>query len=219
MPKSLFQKIFLGKTVLEKYFSEINGEITVVEDIFGQKEIICGGVVQTGPLVKKLWQRGIQELKKRKIKPKNCLILGLGGGNLAKIVSQTWPEAKIKGVEIDPQILEIGKKYFELEKIKNLQVLLGDALNTENYLSKTDLFDLILVDIYQGKEYPKLAEKKNFFLRLKKFLSKNGVAVFNRLSLKGLEFNLQQFYQDLSSIFPRVWIKKTTTNFLVFCQK
>jgi len=37
----------------------------------------------------------------------------------AKIISEKFPNAKITGIEIDPMMVEIGKKYFGLEKIFN----------------------------------------------------------------------------------------------------
>jgi len=247
--KSFLTKFFKGYEVLETVNSPINGEISVVEDFVGHREIKIGGITQSGWLVRKLWKVGITAIKSKQLTLNNCLILGLGGGDAAKIINKKWPKARITGVEIDQKVVEVGKKYFGLDKIKNLEIVVGDAIDyVENpdpqspvtnhqslvpnhqspvtspqspiasHQSPVAKYDLILVDLYQGKEYPKRAEKDAFINALKEILAKDGVVIFNRLSYQEYAKPANEFAKRLSDFFSHVWTKKAATNLLIFCQ-
>lgn len=138
-----------------------------------------GGYEQSGPLVEEVWKKALKALD---FTPKNILILGLGCGSAAKVISKKFPTAKITGVEIDPVMIKIGKKYFGLGKIPNLKITCADALN---FVKKTkQKFDLILVDVYVGgkqiyPDYLKLHKKKNGAILINKLENnKNTVLVF-----------------------------------------
>ena len=233
--KSFLTKFFKGYEVLETVNSPINGEISVVEEFVGHREIKIGGITQSGWLVRKLWKVGITAIKSKQLTLNNCLILGLGGGDAAKIINKKWPKARITGVEIDLKVVEVGKKYFGLDKIKNLEIVVGDAIdNVENpdpqspvtshqspvasRQSPITKYDLVLVDLYQGKEYPKRAEEDAFINALKEILAKDGVVIFNRLSYQEYAKPASEFVKKLSEFFPHVWTKKAATNLLIFCQ-
>ncbi|TSC53454.1 MAG: Uncharacterized protein LiPW16_386, partial [Microgenomates group bacterium LiPW_16] len=81
---------------------------------FGKRKIVVSGLTQSGPLAEKVWESGIKTLigeraGRHKIRPfradlsaPSILILGLGGGSLAKLLNKYFPQAKITGIEIDP---------------------------------------------------------------------------------------------------------------------
>lgn len=132
---------------------------------------------QSGPLVKSVWQRAINNIALDQCS--NVLILGLGCGTAARIISQKYPHAKITGVEIDPIMIDIGKKYFALDKIPNLKILVKDA----RHFRSIGRFDLVLVDIYVGAKQVRIS-------RLKKFLAPTGQILVNCLRLKEGYINL-----------------------------
>src|SRR5690554_2029140 len=71
-----------------------------------------------------LKQIGFEQIKKMK----NILILGVAGGSVIKtLVDEIKYKGKIKGVEIDPNIIKIADNYFGLDKIPNLQITIADA--------------------------------------------------------------------------------------------
>jgi len=221
--KSFLKRFFLGAEVLEKVNSPVNGEISVVENLFGGKELRIGGLTQSGGLVEKLWEKifNFKFLILNQFQSSNfkCLILGLGCGTAAKLTGERWPEAKITGVEIDPAVVEIGRKYFGLGEIKNLEIVIGDAvkvISEKKYVIGKN-FDLILVDLYLGKNYPKAAESKEFLRELKNILSEKGLVVINRLYYTpSYQKEAESFLLKVKEIFPNVKIKKAVTNLLVF---
>ena len=67
---------------------------------------------------------------------KKILVLGLGAGSIVKVINKYFPKSKITAVEIDPMMVEIGKKHFDLEKARNLEIIIGDAFNTSLFTFK-----------------------------------------------------------------------------------
>src|SRR5688572_6244371 len=108
----------LGTKTLEVRKSKFNGEIKVVKTFGMGIYIQSNGLTQSGGIVETIWKSTIRKLKNKKPQVKTCLILGLGGGTVAKLIRKSWPNVKITGVDIDPMMVELGKKYLDLSEVK-----------------------------------------------------------------------------------------------------
>lgn len=224
--KSFLRKFFLVGEVLEKVYSPINGEILVVEDLFGRKQMKIGKVDQSGGLVEGLWRKISNSkflissenekqalLISNKFQNPKILILGLGCGTAAKILARKYSQAQIVGMEIDPKIVEIGKKYFGLGEIPNLKIRIADATG---FVSR-NRFDLIIVDLYVGQEFPKEAESDDFLDGLKGLLTRNGLVIFNRLNFnRKHQLAAVQFKQKLTKHFSYLRTREIAYNLLIF---
>ncbi len=215
--KKILQKFFRGYAVLEEVYSSINGKIQVLEDIFGKKRLVVGELTQSGEAVEKIWFKAIKQFSNLAIK--QCLILGLGAGSAAKLVSRFYPGAKIVGIEIDPEIIRLGEKYFGLTEISNLEIKISDATNViRDRQHVTRKFDMILVDLYLGEQVPASAETDKFLQAVKKILVPDGVAIFNRLYYSEKIEKTNTFEKKLRKIFPKIEAKKIETNKLFLCR-
>jgi spermidine synthase len=193
--------------------SKINGEIVVKEQL-GQYTLHVGGLIQSGGIIEGIWKKALRFASLAQGKPSlsKCLVLGLGGGTVVQLIKSHWPEVKIIGVEIDPEIIKIGEKFFGLGEIENLKIIkanafkwIGGYFNDLNHQSK---FDLIIVDLYLGDKFPKKVESEEFLKNLKKLLSKDGMVVFNWLKGK----SEKQFEEKIKKIFPAIEKIETPTN-------
>lgn len=201
---------FLLRTIY-KTKSKISGEI-VVKEQFGQYTLQVQNLIQSGGIIKGIWKKAFNKLKKQNLKVENVLLLGLGGGTAIQLIKEQSPQARIIGVEIDPEIIKIGKKYFNLNKIENLEIVNANAIKwIKNY--QGDKFDLILVDFYLGGEFPQEAMSDRFLKSLKKIISRNGVVVFNWLKNK----NEKRLFEKLEKSFSQVEKINTSTNLFFFC--
>jgi spermidine synthase len=131
-------------------------------------------------------------------KPKNALILGFGAGSIAHILQKDLQfECPLTGVEIDKEVLNLARRYFNLEKINNCRVYEEDAFD---FLKKNKpKFDLITVDIFQEINVPDPFQSAEFLLELKNHLSSDGSVYFNFVvdnSQQQVEFERveKQFY-------------------------
>lgn len=210
---------FFWPQVLEKVVSPISGEIKVIEQ-FGERRLEVGGMTQSGGLVEKIWKEALTSCQADQLS--SCLILGLGGGTAAKIISSNCPadqlsSCKLIGVEIDAKIIRLGKKYFGLGEIENLEIVIGDAVKYVSRESGGGRFDLILVDLYQGREIPVKCQSMRFLENLGKIKTKNGLIIFNRLYSRDERQGADEFIKKCRRFFDSVKTSEAVCNLMVWC--
>jgi spermidine synthase len=120
-----------------------------------------------------------KKIRINKLEIGNVLILGFGAGSIISILQNEYKiDCKITGVEIDPEIVRIGKEYFNINSFANLELIELDAFH---FIEKnSELFDLIIVDLYCDKDVPPEAETNEFANHIKKALNSNGHLIFNK---------------------------------------
>ena len=118
----------LGTKVLEERKSKYNGQLRVVRSLGFGTYIQAEGLTQSGGVVETIWKSTLKKIHCSQFNVHRSLILGLGGGTVAKLIRKNWPEAKITGIDIDPVMVELGKKYLGLDQI-NLEIKIADALD------------------------------------------------------------------------------------------
>ncbi|MFQ5417623.1 MAG: spermidine synthase [Myxococcota bacterium] len=78
---------------------------------------------------------------------RSVLILGLGGGSVARIARMLAPRAQIVGVELDESVVSAAREHFDLDEI-GVHVVLDDA---KRYLARTRRrFDAVIEDVFVG---------------------------------------------------------------------
>ena len=203
--------------------SKISGEIEVKEQ-FGRYTLHVQDLIQSGGIVKGIWEKALRQAQ-GKLSVSNCLILGLGGGTVVQLIKARYPEAKIIGIEIDPEIIKIGKKFFGLGEIKNLEIINADAIKWVETKGTSEVarrdssdggrnrrFNLIIVDLYIGGKFPQEIASDEFLKKLKKLLSKEGVIIFNWLK-NGDE---KEFIEKIERNFSKLEELNTRSNLFLF---
>ncbi len=196
----------LGTRILEERKSEINNYVKVVRSLGYGTYIQVNSLTQSGGVVESIWKETLRKIRKEKIN--KVLILGLGGGTVAKLVKKYWPESKITGVEIDPIMIELGKKYLGL---KNVEIIIQDAY--EFIKKNKEKYDLVIVDLYIGDEFPKKFEKESFL----KLLTKNKLVIFNRLYYRDKRKESVKFGNKLENIFSKIEWFYPQANLMLLC--
>jgi spermidine synthase len=203
--------------VLEKKKSKINGEITVVKTLGLGICIRVDGLTQSGGIVRSLWKDVLKKVHNSYPIIHNSLVLGLGGGTVAGVIRKYYPSAKITGVDIDPVMVELGTKYLALGK-SDVEIVITDAYKLVNdYALCTMSYDLILVDLYNGYNYPKKFETLRFLASTRTLLSETGVIIFNHLYSEGKRKEAIVFGQKLEKVFSRVEWYYPLANVMFIC--
>ena len=204
-----------GHKVLKEVDSPINGKLTVVKDIAWGTYIKTGNLSQSGGVVDKVWNTTLKKLAKNKKKDiDTCLILGLGGGGMIKIVKKYCPETKIVGVDIDPVFVNLGRKYMDLDNYE-VDIVIEDA---HKYLkNNSNKYDLVCVDVYVGDRVPEKFKSIGFVSLVNKTLSENGVAIFNRLYSGDERSQAMKFLDSLKEVFNKVDIVHPEANIMFIC--
>jgi spermidine synthase len=191
--------------------SEFNQEVKVYK-FLGKHFVSVQKLTQSGGLLQKIWDTAVYQVDSKYLTkpPKTALILGLGAGSAVSSLRKVWPEISITAVEIDPVMLEVGKTYFGLESDSKLNIVNQDAFLWLEH--KNGGYDVLLVDLYVGRNIPQEANTKAFIKKIQQHLNPGGVGLFNRLVLKGELARVESFYAKLRSVFGQVVILKTPAN-------
>jgi spermidine synthase len=131
--------------------------------------------------LQRILRKGLKYIGFDRIKKfESILILGVAGGSVIKtLVDEIKFKGKITGVEIDNEIVEISNKYFKLNEIKNLELIVDDAF--EFVLKTKDKYDLIIIDIFQDTTMPNFLFEDFFINRINYLLKTNGFILFNTM--------------------------------------
>lgn len=112
--------------------------------------------------------------------PQRGLILGHGGGSLAKWLAVYWPELELDVVEFDPVVVRMAEEYFSYDAPPRHHVHVRDARAFLN--SSHQAYDLIWVDAFARHMIPFHLTTVEFFSELRAHLMPNGVLAVNLAS-------------------------------------
>ncbi len=125
------------------------------------------------------------------------LNLGMGTGSIERALYQK-NQLDITSIESNSYIAEIAKKYFYLPD--EINVLIESA---EQFLIKNkQTFDVILCDIFNGKDNPHSIYDEFFYQTLKDNLSEYGVIFLNILAKNSGQ--LQEILYAIRQSFPHI---------------
>jgi spermidine synthase len=157
-----------------------------------------------------------------KMKVGNVLILGFGAGSVASIIQKEYRiDCMITGVEIDPEVLKIGKDYFNFNSFSNLELIEQDAFHFMKHNNNT--FDLVVVDLYIDKNVPTQAETVEFADLIRKALETGGQLIFNKwiYDIASRE-SAERLEEVLGNTFSNLRIYRTGhnhTNRMMVCRR
>lgn len=107
----------------------------------------------------------------------SCLVVGLGGGSLSKALLAQFPRLKVDSIELDPEIVKLAREYFGYQESERSRSIVSDA---REFLQENDtLYDLIVLDAFDGLEIPQPLRTVQFYALVKKHLRPGGVVVAN----------------------------------------
>ncbi|OMQ09113.1 spermidine synthase [[Flexibacter] sp. ATCC 35103] len=116
------------------------------------------------------------------LKMDHILLLGVAGGSVIKtLVDEIEYKGKITGVEIDSDMIQIANQYFNLDQIKQLEIIIDDAF--EFVLKTKNKYDLIIIDIFEDIKMPNFLFESFFSERICSLLKNNGFVLFNTMIL------------------------------------
>jgi len=208
---SVFDGLKMPKIIYETT-SELNGRIRIV-DVGSTRKMVVGNTIQSinpdSPACPKLyWGQMSDSIEERFADIQNILILGLGGGTLAHLLSRAYPDVDITSVEYDEVMIQLAKEYFYVDKIPNHKIIHEDALRIviepeENDITPSSL-DLLIVDVLNGDKYPDLGKTGNFISAVKRLIRPGGHVVFSRIYTEFFQEEVNIFVDSLENYFTEV---------------
>jgi spermidine synthase len=109
--------------------------------------------------------------------PERIAILGNAAGTTARAYGHYFPETIVDGVEIDPDLEDVGREYFDMGSNPNLNVYNEDA---RPWLRRSaGDYDVIFVDAYRQPYIPFYLATTEFFELVSERLAPGGAVIVN----------------------------------------
>jgi len=108
---------------------------------------------------------------------RNILMLGLGGGSLAKFCYSHLQECQIRVVEIDPYVIGFRDQFHIPEDNERFSVIHDDATH---YIGNCPIQpDVIMMDAFDRHGFSASIDDQRFYRKARSVLSPNGILVAN----------------------------------------
>jgi spermidine synthase len=129
--------------------------------------------------------------------PRRALILGLGGGTVAALLSRQCPGGPgvaIVGIERDQTVLTLARLEFGLDAIPGLEVVVADAFGEValRALNEPASYDYICLDLYDGERLVPGALATAFLRQLATLLAPGGLLAVNLIVTSRLDEQLHR---------------------------
>ena len=133
--------------------------------------------------------------------PKRVAILGNAAGTTARAYEEFFPRTRVDGVEIDRELSEIGRRFFDMNNPR-LHLYHEDA---RPYLRRTEArYDQISVDAYRQPYIPFYLTTEEFFETVRDRLRPGGVLIVNAGHPEGQDDLEKVLTATIAEVFPHV---------------
>jgi len=134
--------------------------------------------------------------------PRSVVFLGLAAGTAARQYRLAYgDQVDITGVEIDPEILAAGHRYFHLDEARAHEVVADARYWLDTQVAR---YDVVVLDAYQQPYIPFHLTTKEFFEQVKAHLEPGGVVAVN-VGRTATDYRLvDALASTMASVFPSV---------------
>ncbi len=134
----------------------------------------------------------------------DILVLGMAGGTTIAGHRRLFPGARITAVELDPLVVDVARRYFDVAAGPHLTIHVADA---RAFLAQsTQRFDVIEADLFAGGVYPPFHTlTQEFFALASARLRPGGLVAVNVLALGGDDGVVGVVAATMATAFPAVF--------------
>ncbi len=133
------------------------------------------------------------------------LVVGLGGGTLPMFLRNYYPNATIDAVDIDPDVVDVAKKFFGFREDEQMSAHVADG---RQFIERSrQPFDVILLDAFGASSIPVHLTTQEFLQAVRRAVTPGGVVVGNLWghSANPLYDSMVRTYQE---VFDEVLVLK-----------
>ena len=135
---------------------------------------------------------------------RKILVIGLGGAAVQKRLWRDFRDVQVTTVELDPEVVDVAYRWFELPHDRRLPVVVDDG---RRYLEKThERYDVIMVDAFYADGVPFHLTTLEFVRLLHERLTPGGVVATNVIgALTGGSSEITRaLWKTYAAVFPTV---------------
>lgn len=133
--------------------------------------------------------------------PQRAAVIGLAAGTIPKQITRVFGPLPIDGIELDPDIIVVGREYFDLHE-PNINAIAGDGRYA--LASLIGPYDLITIDAYKVPYIPWHLTTREFFIEASDRLASDGVLAINVGRVPQDRRLVDAVSATLAAVFPSV---------------
>ena len=139
---------------------------------------------------------------------REVLVIGLAGGTIARHMLEAFPDAHVDGVEIDGEVVEVGKRWFDDGDERITPIVMDGRV----FLQATDKrYDLVMMDAYRQPYIPFHLVTVEFFEEVRDHMNEDAVLAVNVAGVRGVSRDLAaMIYATMKEVFPTVVLVDAT---------
>jgi len=142
---------------------------------------------------------------------KRILFIGLGGGSAPKRIWRDFPGIRLDAVELDPEVVDVAYRFFDLPRDPRLKVDIEDG---RRYLVQNEgPWDAIVIDAFYSDSIPFHLATQEFLDLARSRLTPGGVITTNVIgAIKGEQSRLlRSMLRTYRTVFPTVAVHPVYT--------
>jgi spermidine synthase len=109
--------------------------------------------------------------------PRRMLVVGLGGGTLPMFLRKHYPHAVIDAVDIDPDVVDVAKRFFGFREDDTLRAHVDDGRRFIERARRP--YDIIFLDAFGSDKLPAHLTTQEFLRAVMRAVKPDGVVVGN----------------------------------------
>jgi len=134
----------------------------------------------------------------------STLTLGGGAFTLPSYLQRHYPQSANTVVEIDPDVVEVAHRYFDLPRDSPIRIRTQDARTYVEAVQGKDLYDIIYCDAFNAFSVPYHLTTKEFTQEAAALLSERGIFLANVIDILSSGRFLAAYLATVETAFPSV---------------
>lgn len=175
------------------------------------RALVVDGAVQSVSLKSPESVFGYWPLMLPEVRPRNALILGLGGGTLPQLLIRRFDRVAITGLDDNKTVIELATCEMGLDP-EIMTIVHADAY--EWVSQAAERFDYVAIDLYRGGEVPRRTFSTSFLRSVRTLLLPGARVVVNLVR----DESTQERIDRLSRMFRIVQSRTAGKNLVVHAQ-
>jgi len=177
----------------------------------GRIALLLDGVVQSVFVGADRLDSGYWPLMLPQTKPRAALLLGVGGGTVATLLTRRFGTVAMTGVEKNAAMIEMAHEFFGLP-LDGMAIFHDDAFDF--ILRAEGAYDYVAVDLFDAGAVPARVFSRPFLRAVKAKLEPGGLAAINFFK----DRRLSERKHRLETVFPRVALTVCEKNVVAHCR-
>jgi len=134
--------------------------------------------------------------------PRRVLVVGLGGGSIPMFLRKHYPKATIDVVDIDPEVVQVAKKFFGFREDSRMRVHTADGRRFIEQCRQR--YDIIFLDAFGTDSIPQHLATVEFLRSVRRALTPRGLVasnVWSRLRNRQYDAMVRTYQEAFSELY------------------